>query len=382
MKPEVILWLPVGLVGLLYLAVMLTITRGWFRLKPVKTTVTHARVSVVISARNEAENIVQCLSSISRQEYPATLFEIIVADDASDDNTAERVIEFARANPQLNLKLIQLKAHGGKKTALRTALDQASGDYALTTDADCFAGPDWISSMVSALEEKNSVFVSGPVDFKTGSLINDLFYGLEFMSLIASGAGAIGAGFPIMCNGANMGFSLKHFRALQLNALHDQFASGEDVFLMQAFKKQSGSHRITFARSTEAMVYTHPPRNLKHFFRQRLRWTSKSIAYRDIATILTAIAVLLINLTVSVLMIASCFDLNYLLPALITIGIKTVIDLPLLTGYALFSGKLFRIAAIVPAEPLVALYTTFTGLAGHFINVKWKGKPIRKNMAG
>jgi len=362
---------------LLYLAVILTITRGWFRLKPVKITMMGLHVSVIISARNEAKNIIQCLSSIARQSYPKELFEVMVIDDASEDDTPGLISEFAIANPQLNLKLLKLKKHSGKKAALSLALAQASGEFALTTDADCTFGSDWISAMVDTFVEKDAVFVAGPVDFKSGSLFADLFPGLEYMSLIASGAGAIGAGFPIMCNGANMGFSIKHYNQLPENAFRNQVASGEDVFLMQAFKNRFGSSRITFARNSEAMVFTNPPENIKNFLSQRLRWTSKSIAYRDLSTIIAAISVLMINLIISILMIATIVNCNFWAPTLTMIGLKTITDLPLLAAYALFSGKSKRIAAIFPAEPLVALITTFTGFAGHFVNVNWKGIKIR-----
>lgn len=376
MDYEKVLILSAGFIYGLYLLIMLLITRGWFRLRVIEKRPASAKVSIAIAARNESKNILACLESIVKQDYPAHLIQIIVVDDASEDQTAGLVEGYLSENPGINLNILRLKDHGGKKAALALAIEHATGQWMITTDADCIAGPEWIGCMVSAFEKEQALFVSGPVDLDIASPVIDLLPGLEFMSLIASGAGAIGAGFPIMCNGANMGFSLPHYRQLPANAFNAEEASGDDVFLMQAFKKQFGSQRIAFAKSPKAIVYTPPPATLLQFIRQRLRWTSKSHAYRDVSTLFSAFVVLLMNLAVSLFVILSCFDPGFLMPTLLLIALKTLTDLPLLMGYAAFSNKLSRVALIPLAEPLVAIYITFTGIAGQFVNVKWKGRKV------
>src|SRR5215831_11940100 len=65
------------------------------------------KVTVVIPARNEEQNILKCLTSIQKQTYPFDLFEVIVVDDDSEDNTAGVVESF----PLQNLRLIRLQEH-------------------------------------------------------------------------------------------------------------------------------------------------------------------------------------------------------------------------------------------------------------------------------
>ena len=60
----------------------------------VKTPIT--KFSVVIPARNEAANIEACIAGIVAQNYPTHLFEIIVVDDYSEDETAQIVLKIAQ----------------------------------------------------------------------------------------------------------------------------------------------------------------------------------------------------------------------------------------------------------------------------------------------
>src|SRR5689334_21528005 len=59
------------------------------------------KVTVIIPARNEADNITSCLASLQNQTYPSALFEIIVVDDHSEDKTAELVESFPLSNVRL-----------------------------------------------------------------------------------------------------------------------------------------------------------------------------------------------------------------------------------------------------------------------------------------
>src|SRR5436190_6628158 len=72
-------------------------------------------VSVIIPARNEAENILNCLDGLLRQNYPSHLFELIIVDDHSTDDTANRVEKFMRDHASQQITLIKLADGGSKK---------------------------------------------------------------------------------------------------------------------------------------------------------------------------------------------------------------------------------------------------------------------------
>jgi cellulose synthase/poly-beta-1,6-N-acetylglucosamine synthase-like glycosyltransferase len=365
-----------GLVVFAYAFVILLITRGWFKLKRNTVTEDEPMISIIVAARNEEKNILSCLHSITKQNYNPQHFEILIVDDHSTDQTSEVTEDFIENHKKFNISILKQTEQKGKKSAIRLALSKAKGEYILITDADCLHEKGWIKAMVSKFIYDHAIFISGPVSLIQPRGLFQKLQDLEFMSLIASGAGAIGAGFPMMCNGANLGFSLNAYRQLSESALKPEMASGDDVFLMLAFASKFGKDKIAFVKNRNAMVYTNPINNFSDFMQQRLRWTSKSKAYRDLPTILTALCVLMMNALISLLIITSIINIHFLPLSLIIIAIKTLIDFPLLMSYSKFSGQQKHIWALFPAEPLVALYTTFTGMAGQFVNVKWKGRRI------
>src|SRR4051812_46565687 len=73
-------------------ALLIETYRRWFlKVKPFKPSATIGPslfFSVIIPARNEEDQIEKCVLSVLKQNYPSHLFEVIVADDYSTDNTA------------------------------------------------------------------------------------------------------------------------------------------------------------------------------------------------------------------------------------------------------------------------------------------------------
>jgi len=108
-------------------------------------------VSVLIPARNEAENIHRCLSSLSKQDYPN--FEIIVLDDNSTDGTSGIVQEFAARDSRVSLVKGDPLKKGwlGKSYACHQLAKQARGDYFVFTDADTLHFSNTISKAFAAL---------------------------------------------------------------------------------------------------------------------------------------------------------------------------------------------------------------------------------------
>lgn len=363
---------------LIYLFIILRLTIGWLKLKHSKTSDFHpsTTVSIIIPARNEASTIGRCLSGVLVQDYPRHLMEILVVNDHSDDQTPEIASRIAETSGNVRVKVLSLDREEGKKAALNFAMRFASGSLILCTDADCLHSKTWVSSMVNCFETVDPVFISGPVLLNPKGNFFGLFQEVEFMSLVASGAGAIGIHSPVMCNGANLGFSAQAWLGLNNDAMKPVIASGDDVFLMLAMKKEFGAKRVAFVKDIRAMVYAETAGTPVAFFRQRLRWVSKSHAYRDTYLILTAISVFLVNAGIVATALAGIITVEYLYLSLGLMLLKMAADFPLLLSFSRFAGKMHYAWFFPIAQPLVALLTTFTAIAGNLVKVSWKGRKI------
>jgi len=101
------------------------------------------KVSVVIPALNEEGMIEQCLTSIRQQDVPV---ELILIDNGSVDRTPEiagRIADKVYIKP--GLTLAEMRDFGAR---------EATGDIIVTTDADCIAPTDWISSLIEPFADQ------------------------------------------------------------------------------------------------------------------------------------------------------------------------------------------------------------------------------------
>ena len=114
-------------------------------------------VGVIIPARNEAENIEECLASLTKSRYPN--FEIIVVDDRSEDGTAE----LARTVPAGNAKrLVVIDGEAlpqgwlGKPWACQQGARVTSAELLLFADADTTHGENLLSRSITELQNKDA----------------------------------------------------------------------------------------------------------------------------------------------------------------------------------------------------------------------------------
>jgi chlorobactene glucosyltransferase len=108
-------------------------------------------ISILIPARNEAENISRCLKSLLKQDYPN--LEIIVLNDNSTDTTSKVVKGIAQKDNRVRLVEGAPLEEGwtGKNFASHQLAKHAKGEYFVFTDADTVHFPKTISSAFGAL---------------------------------------------------------------------------------------------------------------------------------------------------------------------------------------------------------------------------------------
>lgn len=259
------------------------------------------KVSVVVTCRNEEKALPRLLSCLSRQTYQD--FELILVDDHSTDHTLQIMKEATHAN----VICIQAQKQG-KKSAQAEGILTASGDLIITTDADCEPVAEWVSTIAQFQCSNPSHLIICPVELKPDKSFFSRLQQFEFVSLVAAGAGAAGAHYPIMCNAANMAFTKDAWLASRKD-LKQEEQSGDDIFLLQSIKKKGGI--ISVLKSEKAFVRTKAAKNLREFIRQRRRWAGKSTAYTDFALIATACIIFATCFLQLSLLIAGCFNVLY-----------------------------------------------------------------------
>lgn len=124
--------------------------------KAYRTREWRPRVSVLIPAYNEEENIEDAVKAALSQDYPD--LEVIVIDDGSEDGTYERALSVRDER----LKVIKAE-HGGKARALNLGLEASSGEIVVTTDADGFLEEKAVSELVRRFYSEDVVAVGGQV---------------------------------------------------------------------------------------------------------------------------------------------------------------------------------------------------------------------------
>lgn len=272
---------------------------GWKRLPSAgKPSAVQARFTVVVAARNEAGNISRCLESLASQDYPSSRHEVIIVNDHSSDQTSSVISQFIATRQLTHFRLID-RTHpdqaSGKKHAISVAVDHARGDYIVTTDADCQVGAKWLTIINQWVQAHQPAMLIGPVLLTPAGSLFEKMQVLEFCSLSGTTGGAAGLQHPVMCNGANLVFRKKDFLEVGGYQGNMNYASGDDVFLLHKFY-QDHKGKILFMKERQAMVHTAPVSAVKAFFRQRIRWASKSTGYKDWFTLVVAALVAIVNL--------------------------------------------------------------------------------------
>jgi cellulose synthase/poly-beta-1,6-N-acetylglucosamine synthase-like glycosyltransferase len=376
----------VALLVLLFLAYTLLILvyhQGFERTTVISnSSVGHTSISIVIPIRNEAANIVDLLADIKEQNYSVELFEVIVVDDHSTDNTLSLVQAFKETHADFPLQVLELRnanvQQAFKKAAIEMALAQARGTLILTTDGDCRVPSNWLQSFVSCYEQEHCKLMTGPVrfDYTSGKLVEE-FQALDFVCMMGITAGAIQTGLHHMGNGANLCYERAAFDAVGGYRGNIDYASGDDLFLMhKVAAKYPG--KIRFVKNLEAQVVTKPQENWQAFLQQRLRWSSKSTAYQEKQMTVILGLVYLVNLLTPFVLLIGLLYSPARIPLLGVLAIKWFVDLRFLhvvTGY-FNMRRLMR--SIIPIGILHILYIVGVGTLGTLVSFDWKGRKIRR----
>lgn len=122
------------------------------------------RISVIVCTYNRAAILKRALESLVQQTLDKSLYEIIVVDNASTDNTSEVIGEFSSVNKNCNFQAVH-EARKGLGYARNTGVKRAKGEYIGFLDDDAIADKDWLANALHCFErvEPTPLVVGGPI---------------------------------------------------------------------------------------------------------------------------------------------------------------------------------------------------------------------------
>ncbi len=232
-------------------------------------------ISVVICARNEAQNISERLEKILKQDYP--VFEVVVVNDASDDTTATVLQRYQEKYSHLRVIAIQKKKSLGKKAALTEGIKAAQYEWLLLTDADCVPSSDrWIKTMQNSVQPTTQMVLGyGPYESEP-TMVNrwvqyeTIYVAIQYFSMALWGV-------PYMGVGRNLMYRRELFEAVGGFEQHQESLSGDDDLFVNAVANGSNTVICTAASS---FMYSPAPSSWRSLYTQKKRHYSSSSYYK------------------------------------------------------------------------------------------------------
>ncbi|MFV8393786.1 glycosyltransferase [Flavobacterium sp. LB2P6] len=248
--------------------------------KAQKITPKRIPISVIVCAKNEAENVANFIPLLAEQNYPD--FEIVLIDDASSDTTLDIFEGFERQYP--NVRLVKVANNeafwGNKKYALTLGIKAAKKEYLLLTDADCYpTSKEWITAMSSQFTMLKTIVLGyGKYEKIPNSFLNKIIRFETVLTAIQYFSWAK-IGHPYMGVGRNLAYKKEEFFNVNGFIEHMQIRSGDDdLFVNQAAKAKN----TTIAYMPESFTLSKPKTTYKDWLIQKRRHIATANYYKPL----------------------------------------------------------------------------------------------------
>jgi len=358
------------LLPLLYFVQLL---RLWIGLKKLKYNSNDKldSVSIIVAMKNEEKNVSRCLESLMKQDYPKNLFEILIADDGSTDDTISILDEYERKVSYVSVLKLNSKTpiHLGKKNALTRAITKSKGKILLFTDADCVPPKNWIRTIVSYFDSKVGVVVGfSPLIDPSNSLFGNILL-LDSLAAGIVAAGSIGLNKAVTCTGRNLAYRREVFD--QLNGFEKimNSISGDDDLFLQLVKNET-NWKIRYATESETVVPSYQTKSFTEFFRQKKRHLSAA-KYYNLKIQAGYFVFHLANLCFFLFVVFSVFSGKFIITSLSLLMSKLIADWILLKTGRLRFNAVFSFSTFLFWEVFFLFYHLVIGPVSWICKIRW-----------
>lgn len=252
---------------------------AFFKVKPRLKTQTHP-LSVIICAKDEANNLTRFLPGALVQKYPTT-HEVIVVNDNSTDESKYILEEFQRTFKHLEIIELKQKAQliPGKKFPLSMGIKSAKYEIVLLTDADCFPASDqWMKMMQEKYHDGIDIVLGYSPFQKTKGLLNKLVRWEGFMTAVQYFSYAC-RGMAYMGVGRNLSYKKSvFFEKKGFSSFNNLPGGDDDLFINKAATKSN----VAISLEPETFTVTIPPSTWNQWKSQKERHYSTSRYYKPI----------------------------------------------------------------------------------------------------
>ncbi|RYH14383.1 glycosyltransferase [archaeon] len=259
---------------------------AFYRTPKKDSSQTHA-VSVIVCARDEAENLSKNLPGILVQDYKST-HEVIVVNDNSFDESKYLLEQLKKEFKQMNVVELtqEAKMIPGKKFPLSIGIKTAKHEVLLLTDADCVpASEHWIESMQHAYEDDTEIVLGYGAFHKSKGILNKLVRWETVHTAIQYFSYAL-AGIPYMGVGRNLSYKkLVFFRQKGFSA-HNHLPGGDDDLFINA---AANKHNTKINIDPDSFTLSAPPLTWNQWLNQKTRHYTTSKYYRPLHKFLLAL---------------------------------------------------------------------------------------------
>lgn len=279
-------------------------------------------LSIIIAARNEADNIYENLPFILSQDYPK--FEVIVVINQTVDESKHILEAYQQQYSNLRFTILEKNRHlrPGKKLSLSLGIKAAKYEHLVMTDADCKpASSTWLQEIGAAYTPNKSVVLGyGPYKAEKGFLNRVIRYdsawiAVNYMSFAM-------ARIPYMGVGRNMSYTKSAFEKANGFKSHYSIASGDDDLFIQDAAKESNFSVVV---SDKSYMYSPAESSWSAWYRQKSRHYTTSPHYQVIKKSLLGIypaSLLLMYFSFLTLLFSEEFRWLSLVVLLVIVGLK------------------------------------------------------------
>ncbi|HRO76723.1 MAG TPA: glycosyltransferase [Crocinitomicaceae bacterium] len=327
------------------------------KVKTVRENHLLENLTVVIPFRNEENNLLTLINSLSKQSKQPKQFIFI------NDHSTDSSVSILETKADFEYTLLHLTENQGKKAALEKAIKQAETNYILTLDADVQLDEDYFFALYQI--ELQDVHIL-PVKISNAPFSG--FFNLDYYYLFALSNGLHFFKRPIVASGANFLFKKEHFTAFLAQSDTQKISSGDDQYFLNYLIENN----VSVAQTTDknVCVSTTIPTGFSELLYQRIRWIKKSASTQNILPVLLGFIGFIYHIgsvllfffhqerIVELVLIKVAFDSLVFYPYLVKIGERI----------SLF--KLLFFSMIYP------FWIIFIGISAVFIQPKWKGRKV------